>query len=143
MNDQQTQNQIQEGPGSYTVMAKDIKSVQVQEADLVRLNDHLECINNLSTGIDVFSILLGAGISEVINTVIQWISAKTAPTGHIIITFLLLVASFVSYAKREERLDIKEAQVYLDEARKDLVTIFDKANLENRKNNDLAKNNNT
>lgn len=143
MSDHQTTNQIQGGPGVYTIIAKDIKTVQVQESDLVRLKDHLDSIHDFSNGRDYFSIILGACISEIINTIIQWNSTNTVPSGHIIITFLLMAASFVIYANRDKRLDIKEAQLYLDEARKDLTMIFDKANLEKGKNNGPTKNRNT
>ena len=139
MSDHQTINQIQGGPGIFTIIAKDIKTVQVQESDLVRLKDHLDSIQDFSNESDYFSIFLGACISEVINTIIQWSSTSAVPSGHIIITFLLMVASFGIYAKRDKRININEAQLYLDEARKDLTTIFDKANLEKGKNNGPTK----
>jgi len=130
MNGEQSQNSILSGPDSYTIMAKDIKSVQVQESDLVRLKSHLCEIKDFSIKIDLFNLLLGAAISGVITVIVQWVSTKSAPVLYLILTMVCLALSFVSYVRQEKRMDMAQARHLLNEAKRDLNTIFVKANVD-------------
>lgn len=123
--------QILSGPDSYVTMSKPIASVLVQEADLKRLNDHLNSVSELKLTIDFFTLFLGACVSAVLSFFIEWVKTGTAPIIYLGIAFLALFLSFGSYLKQSRNLSLEKSQHLLDEAKKDLKTIYEKANISN------------
>lgn len=120
---------ILEGPKTYIQPGKEIKNVVVQEADLVRLKDHLDSINDISVTLDCFNLFFGATITSLITAIVEWASKKQAPVLYLIMVIVCLSLSFYFYYHQSKKSDLGKAQHLLNESKKDLNTIFSKANI--------------